>query len=264
MTRVARQLAETGLYHVTVRGNGRQMLFYRDKDRLRFLEVAERVLTRGDVAVLAWCLMDNHAHLLLEDAGLAMSGAMHALLTAYARYFNNATGHVGHVFQERYSSEPIKDDRQLLAVVRYIHQNPERAGVCSSSEYRWSSYHAYATGMSDVLRVQTNRVLSLLGDAHGFVELVATLPEVGEARYHERPRCHATPEELRRIAVEALGGEVDPQDIKAMPAARRDRAIRALRRAGFSIRQIERLTGIGRNVIAKVRCNGSAGETADN
>ena len=168
MPRVARQIADSGFYHVTCRGNGRQLLFEDDEDRLHYLALLENKARSHEVAVLAWCLMDNHVHLLLDDPKNEVSHMMHGLTTAYAQYFNSKTGHVGAVFQGRFTGVPITDDRQLLQAVRYIHENPAKANIAAVDRYRWSSYQEYLTGGGIV---SSELILDMVGGPKGFREL---------------------------------------------------------------------------------------------
>lgn len=143
MTRVARALSELGHYHVMLKGCAGQLIFEDDDDRLYFLNLLNRRFTSAHIRLLAWCLMDNHVHLLFDDLNNQMSVAMHAIDTAYAKHFNQKTGRRGPVFQERFKSVIISDDKQLLRCVRYIHDNPAKAGISSAPLYRWSSFHEY-------------------------------------------------------------------------------------------------------------------------
>lgn len=135
MANAPRRRSETGVYHVVVRGNGRQVLFYDDADRQAFLAMLARRTSDAGMSIWAWCLMSNHVHMLLEDQLNELSHAMQMLLTGYARYFNDKTGHVGHVFQQRFFSEPIESDRYLMAAVRYVHINPEKDGIEAASTF---------------------------------------------------------------------------------------------------------------------------------
>ena len=121
MTRVARVLSELGHYHVMVKGCADQLIFEDDDDRNYFLNLMNRRFTSDHIRLLAWCLMDNHVHLLFDDPDNQMSTAMHAIDTAYAMRFNLKTGRRGPVFQERFKSVVISDDEQLLRCVRYTH-----------------------------------------------------------------------------------------------------------------------------------------------
>ena len=246
--RVARRESESGYYHVVARGNGKQIIFESNDDRATFVRMLEESASAADVGIIAWCLMGNHVHLVLEDAGSRMSDAMRTLLARYARYFNERTGHVGHVFQERFFSEPIEGDSYLLAAVRYVHLNPERAGVCSAGEYRWSSYQEYL-GVPSLSRTET--VLDMVQGPEGFIALCS---DDSGAVYVPRFERGADESARLRAATEVLAaaGLGAPGDVKELSRARRNAAIRLLGEKGFSIRWIERLTGLGRGTIAYV------------
>lgn len=243
MPRAPRHLSKSGYYHVTARGSGRQTLFEDDDDRSAFLETLDRQFTKHGVSLLAWCLMENHVHLLIEDTEGNLSKAMHDLTSCHAQRYNRRTGHVGHVFQDRFGSEAIEDDAYLLEVVRYIHDNPERAGICSRDEYPWSSYQEY---LGQPGHASTGLVLELLGGKERFVEF-----SEGRGSPFRHMRRRRVPEERAHdVARLALGG-VEPGSIKALPREERDKGLRALRAAGLSVRQVERLTGVGRWSITR-------------
>ena len=87
--------------------------------------------------------MDNHVHLVIKEQQDSISRIMKRLGTSYAHYYNKKYKRIGHVFQDRYKRETIEDESYLLSVIRYIHNNPEKAGICRKQEYRWSSYQLY-------------------------------------------------------------------------------------------------------------------------
>ena len=124
MPRTSRKRSETGFYHVILRGNGKQNLFETDKDRAAFMEAARSSFSRDSVTLIAWCLMDNHVHLIIDDPLDRISTAIQRVTSTYAMYFNHTFGHSGHVFEGRYGSVPIIDDEQLRAAVKYVHNNP--------------------------------------------------------------------------------------------------------------------------------------------
>lgn len=254
MANAPRKRAESGVYHVVVRGNGRQIIFYDDADRRTFLTMLARRMDENGVAVWAWCLMDNHVHLLVEDPENGLSHAMQALLTGYARYFNAKTGHVGHVFQQRFFSEPIESERYLVAAVRYIHINPEKDGIEAASAYRWSSYAEYAGGPLPIGRklCATGSVLDVLGGPEGFTEL-CQCSELYEPGFEGALRLTDAEARQRAEKIARTKGLADASQVKELPRAERDTVIRQLRGNGISIKQIERLTGIGRGAIARVR-----------
>ena len=247
MTRRPRETSEAGFYHVIVRGNGKQLLFDDDTDRDAFLALLTRFLDGSGVRVLAWCLMDNHVHLCLAEdpeTGLdEISRIMRVVQTEYAKRFNGRTGHVGHIFQARFASMPINDERYLLQAVRYIHNNPQKANICPADRYRWSSYSEYlgAPGLCD-----TEPVLEALGGVDGFIEFSHVQDDDG---YRFRYGRHVDDADLSAVASNVLGG-MDPRQLKTLPKAERDSRLRDLRAAGVTIDQTVRLTGIGRTTVA--------------
>ncbi len=149
MTRRARQASESGWYHVTMRGAGRRALFEDDDDRTRFLRGLDDAARRSDemVEAPAWCLMDNHVHLVTKAADLSsLQKAIHWLCSGHASRFNRKNGHVGPVFQERFASFPIESDAYLMEAVRYIHLNCRDKGFEDPARYRWSSYPLFMDG----------------------------------------------------------------------------------------------------------------------
>ncbi len=244
MPRCARVKSESGFYHVIAKGSGGQNLFEGVYDYRAFLELLAKACEKGDVHVIAYCLMSNHVHLLLEDAEGRLGEVMKSVLTGYAQRFNKLGDRVGHVFQQRFKSQPIEDEGYLLRAIRYIHNNPAKAGICAARDYPWSSYHEY---VGVPVLVDTTLALELCGGVEGFVAFSAS--EDGEGyRFYERTRLSDA--EARQLAVRILG-EIALTDLKALERGRRNALLFELKDAGLSISQIQRLTGIGRGVIAR-------------
>jgi REP element-mobilizing transposase RayT len=132
-----------GYYHLTSRGNNAQPIYWRDRDRVDFLALLDRVVLTHGWACLAYCLMTNHFHLLvqLDEGGLSLG--MQTLNGWYARCINRAYGRTGHLFRNRFSGTLIESEEHLLAACRYVVLNPVRAGLCATPEHwPWSSYRA--------------------------------------------------------------------------------------------------------------------------
>lgn len=249
MPRQPRSVAESGFYHVIQRGAGKQLIFEDDSDRATLLETVGTHLSNRDMSLLAYCLMDNHVHLLVEDPAGNLSEAFHSAWTTYARRFNTKTGRIGPVFQGRFKSVPIESDPQLLLTARYIHENPKRAGLCPTDTYPWSSYHSYLHDDASGL-VNTAVLLDMLGGRTGF------------------ERFHQEPEGKREPFYPFAGGRVPDteafqaarcalhptkvHELKGLPKMNRNACLVRLRKAGLTVLQIERLTGIGRNTISRV------------
>ena len=244
MPRSACERSESGFYHVVAKGNGGQNLFEDASDYRAFLELAAAAAEKCDILVHAYCLMSNHVHLLLEDRGNRLSDFMKSLTTGYAMRFNAKTGHIGHVFQQRFKSQPVESEAYLLQAARYIHNNPAKAGICPADEYLWSSYHEYVSGIRGITTVPL--ILELCGGREGFRAFQAQ----GEGDYRFGQRSRVTDAEAREVARRILG-DIVPGDVKAMERPRRNALLFDLKDAGLSVRQIERLTGLGKWIISE-------------
>lgn len=143
MTRPIRIEYPGALYHVTSRGDGEELIYLSDADRLDWLGVLGRVCGRFNWVVYAWCQMSNHYHLLLETPGGNLSAGMRQLNGVYTQSFNRRHRRTGHVFQGRYKAILVERDAYLLELTRYIALNPVRAGmVARAQDWQWSSFRA--------------------------------------------------------------------------------------------------------------------------
>ena len=156
------------LYHITARGNARSDIFQDDEDRVRFLDLLGKEVLQQRWCCAAYCLMDNHYHLLLETSEPNLGRGMRRLNGAYTQSFNRRHGRVGHLLQGRYKAILVDKDSYFLELCRYVVLNPVRAGMSADpTEYPWSSYPATIGEGSPVLWLDTTKILeSFGGDAH--------------------------------------------------------------------------------------------------
>ena len=243
----------TGFYHVCARGTGKQLIFEGDEDRWEFLELMRDCCREAGVTVIAWCLMGNHVHLVLADYEDAMSAAMHRLLLTYARRFNKRTGRTGHLFQNRFDRRSLDTDRYLMAAIRYVHANPQEAGIALIERYPWSSFAEYLRAYdNDTTRgfSDPSCVLELFGSAEGFIAYSLSTPDGSEPALCDMKETewerHAFADKMAKSLGVPLCG------VKAAPPARRDTVIVGLHDAGFTVRQIERYTGIGKSTVSRI------------
>jgi len=132
-----------GYHHVVTRGNNKRTIYLDDRDREFFCSSVTRIARKYGWTILAYCLMDNHYHLLISVGEKGLSDGMCELNSGYACTFNARHGRVNHLFGKRYWNRRITTDASLWNVVRYIVQNPRRAGGEKPLEgYRWTSYAA--------------------------------------------------------------------------------------------------------------------------
>ena len=247
MPRGPRVRGKSGYYHVMMRGIGRIILCEDTGDRQLYLGLLKKTLDK-DFAIHSWCLMPTDIHLLVHDPKGVMSGKLQYVNQCYAQYYNGKTGHVGHVFQSRFLSKPIDDERYLLRVLNYIHQNPHVDHIAPMDDYQWSSYRAYATGYDDGLTT-VEPILSLIGGRENFEAFSQT--DVGEYNIKPRPRKPLSDGEARIASMYALDWR-GPELLGEVSVPVRDNYLRRMRDAGITINQAERLTGLGRSLIGRV------------
>jgi len=152
---------EGGFYHITSRGNQREKIFWDAKDRERLKTVLERTKERYGYLLHAYVFMDNHYHLLVETLHANLHQIMQNINTSYTVFVNRKYNRSGHLFQGRYKAFIVDKDKYLLALSRYIHLNPVRAGaVKRAEEFRWSSYQEYLYGRKEGALTDTDETLS--------------------------------------------------------------------------------------------------------
>ena len=252
MSRKARIRSQSGVYHVVLRGINRQVIFREDEDYEKFLQVLldGKGVSRFDV--YAYCLMTNHVHLLLRTGPEAetLERIFKRVGVRYVAWYNRKYDRSGHLFQDRFKSEAVDDDSYLLTVLRYIHQNPVKAGLCKKAEqHPWSSYRGYLTGgdplcdAADVLALvdaDAARAGTALKELHAVPVQAACLDMDQGVRLSD---------EAVKAALLELCGTDRAAALQVLPALRRDGAIAALKEQGASLRQIVRLTGWSFGVV---------------
>lgn len=148
------------VYHITSRGNEKKEIFRNDHDREDFLNILQRIVSRYNWLCHAYCLMDNHYHLLIETPDGNLSIGMRQLNGVYTQRFNKRQGRVGHLFQGRYKAVVLQKDSHLLEVCRYVVLNPLRARIVESPEqWLWSSYIATAGWKKPHVCLETDWIL---------------------------------------------------------------------------------------------------------
>lgn len=246
MPRQARVISNSGYYHILLRGNAKSLIFEDDFDRIKFIEILHRYKLELNFEIDAYCLMDNHIHLLIKDPNNQLELIMKKIAISYAYYFNLKYDRTGHLFQDRFKSEPIEDENYFITAVRYIHQNPCKAGICSVAEYRWSSYTDY---LKDQDLIDTYAALELLDGLSGFEEFHTFEEDTTHIDVFEKPRI--TDKIALQIIISVAHTE-NVSQIQQLDKTERNKIIKQLKLHGISTRQISRLTGIGRGVIQNI------------
>jgi putative transposase len=167
MPRKPREEVAGGIHHVWARGNNRAEIYGDDADRTLYLHLLGRYVAKKRWRCLAYCLMDNHVHLLVETPEPNLGEGMQAFHSLYAQTYNERHARSGHVFQGRYDAKLVTDDAQLWTVVRYIARNPVEAGLSATpAAWAWSSDAAVRGGDAPGW-LDRDRLLSFFGTMGG-------------------------------------------------------------------------------------------------
>ncbi len=144
MPRKPRIFSPTGIYHIILRSINQHIIFEEDNDYQKILYILSDCKRTFDIDIYAYCLMDNHIHLLLHSSEEHLASFFQSLGTRFVRWYNTKYSRSGHLFQDRYYSIPVIKEQQYLATLTYIHNNPVKSALCRyPSEYRWSSFNAF-------------------------------------------------------------------------------------------------------------------------
>jgi putative transposase len=251
MPRGARHKSESGIYHIILRGQNKQIIFEDEEDSEKFIQTMEDCKHKSKFRLYGYCLIGNHVHLLLHEVNEKTEIIMRRLGASYVYWYNWKYRRCGHLFQDRYKSETVETDAYFLTVLRYIHRNPVKAGlVKKASEYRWSSFNDYAQqkGITDI-----DYALSMIDEnrknaVESFVKYHETQNEDACLDIEESLRL--TDEDAKYIIRQKYGISSTIQ-IRELEKEKRNKYLAELKQAGLSTRQLERLTGLGRSIILR-------------
>ena len=143
MSKIHRIFSISNIYHIIIKGTDDNDIFYSNDDRQAFLERLKICTQKYKFQILAYCLMSNHVHLVIKVDKKFLSKSIQSLTIRYASYFNKKYDHKGPFVQNRFKSKNIENLDYFLKVCRYVHRNPEKAGIAKTFNYKWSSYNEY-------------------------------------------------------------------------------------------------------------------------
>ena len=245
MGRKARIRSSTGIYHIITRGISKQVLFEDTNDYYYYLHILDKYKTEHDSKLYCYCLMSNHVHLLVHDTNGTIDCLMKQIGVSYAAYYNNKYNRIGTLFQERYKSEPVENERYFKTVLRYILQNPEKAQICPVDIYPWSSYKEYADNIFRITDMAF--ALSLFSSRQQLIEFVKSTADDICLEHNTRRITDEEATSIIKRELQIKSGTI----IQSYNRLERDAALYKLKSLGLTVRQIERLTGINRGVVAK-------------
>ncbi len=256
MVRVARKKSRTGIYHIMLRGVNKKQIFHDDEDHMRFLEVVGDTKEKSSFQVYGWCLMGNHVHLLLCEGNEDISISMKRIGVSYAWYYHTKYKTVGHLFQDRFRSEPVDQERYLLTVIRYIHQNPAKAGIVRKpDQWRWSSCCGYY-GKPGMLQKILDRDFILGLFSQHAPEAIAHFRQFNEIENNDQclddtvEESHRLSDREAREAILKCMGGLEISHINTFDPLKRNEILRKVKKIqGISQRQAAKILGISKNII---------------
>ena len=248
MARQARIKSESGIYHIMLRGINKQKIFFDESDYKHFIKILIDCKRISKFNLYAYCLMDNHIHLLMKENDENISTIMKRIGCRFVYWYNAKYQRTGHLFQDRYKSEPVETDEYFLCALRYIHQNPVAAKIVAKcSDYEYSSYNWYYENgilvdkekLLSMMRMEQFAAFHLQKERRDFLEITEKNPVLTD------DRAEAIIKETAAV-----------KDIKKIPELEKENQvllIGQLKRKGLSIRQITMFTGLTKRQVEKVK-----------
>lgn len=259
MPRKCRCLSKSKIYHVMVRGNEKKSIFVDDEDRYKFISIIRDKKENNEYLIYAFCLMDNHVHMIIKEEIDSISRIMRRINTSYAYYFNKKYDRVGHVFQDRFKSEEIESERHLLAAIRYVHNNPVKAKMVKEpSEFIWSSYNSYIDkGSYKNNIISKEEILGYFSSNIGaaIALFVKYSMENAEEVFIDYQEVEAI---INKYNAGAFIGvflkEIDCERVELLEKNQKKELILQLKKkSNLSTRQIAAMLGVNRNFVQRVR-----------
>ena len=247
MPRQARKKSESGIYHVMLRGINQQQIFEDEEDYEKYLQILRECKAVSGFKLFAYCLMGNHIHLLIKPEQEPLEQVFKRIGGRYVYWYNVKYQRVGHLFQDRFKSEPVEDDSYFLTVIRYIHQNPVKAAICKEiEEYKYSSYRDY---QNELGLVNTTFAYNMLSKQE-FERYNHEINADKCLEIRDTLKVRVTDEQAKRV-IEKYSKCKTASEFQQLDLKSRDDFIAIFKQEGLSIRQISRLTGISYYLIQK-------------
>lgn len=250
MSRQGRKISSTGIYHVMNKGVSNQIMFEDVTDCKYFLNLLKIYKKEYNIKIVAYCLMENHYHLLIIDKDCNISAFMQALQSRYAEFFNFHHKRCGPLHNGRFQSEVVENDEYLLTVLRYIIQNPQKAGISSYKDYKWSSYAEFFSNKNDCIS-DVSYIKMLFINQKEYISFIEKDSEDSCLEIKNKVFFGIMDEKAKKY-IHKKFKVATCSALRSFERLKRNRAIYKLRKYGLSIRQIERLTGISRGIVQSI------------
>lgn len=254
MPRRPRVSSSTGIYHITLRSISQHIIFEEDSDFKKFLFILTDCKKAMDIDIYAYCLMNNHIHLLLRSSLDDLAAFFQSLGSRFVRWYNNKYARSGHLFQDRFFSVPVETDSQYLSTLIYIHNNPVKANMCRfPSEYRWSSFNAFYGEKNPLIDVSHS--YDIAGSKDLLQKYFATNSELQDesmfANIHPATRHFVTDEKAIEV-FKSVTSLSSTSEVVNLPRTARNDYIRRLHQVGITQKQISRLMDVSLSTVKRI------------
>lgn len=261
MPRKPRIISSTGIYHVTLRSVNQHIIFEEDADFYKCLNFLSDCKKTYDIDIYAYCLMDNHVHLLLYSPKIeSLSSFFQSFGTRFVRWYNAKYSRSGHLFQERFFSVAVESKSQYLSTLIYIHNNPIKAAICRyPSEYRWSSFNAFYGAKNSL--INTSFTYNIAGSKEFLQKYFATYDSAttptslsSNSIYRSR---HFISDEKALSIFKYITNLSATSEVANLTKVQRNKYISNLYQEGLTHKQISRLMDVSISTVkrlTKVNC----------
>lgn len=254
MPRTPRIRSKSGIYHIMFRGTNRQEIFHDGDDCKRFLETMEKYKKESEISVFGWCLMGNHVHLLIQEGNEELAITVKRIGVSFVSFYNSKYKTSGHLFQDRFKSECVEENKSLLAVIRYIHQNPVKAGLVQKPiDWEWSSCRGYYNPdkFQDPL-LDSDLILSFFSGKRSL--FIKFNEEKNDDSYLDDIKKVRLTDDEARVEISKVIENFDIARIKTLPKIERDEIVARIKEVnGVTQRQISRMLGIPLALVSRAK-----------
>lgn len=256
MARKKREKSVSGIYHVMLRGINKQNIFFCEDDYVKMMYILhdcqykilgryvnKKVISSNLCTILAYCILDNHLHILIREGEEKISDIVKRIEVKYAAYYNTKYERVGHLFQGRYASEPVNDMLYLHRLLRYIHRNSVKAMEARTpEEYPYSSWNEYVKHKSNIIKVLKPTAIEAILDEWNLFELTQWVNDDVDDRCMDMDSFGNVISDHDAFEILAeVSGINNPEDFRLLDSATQIHFLIEAVDNGISLRQAARL-----------------------
>lgn len=257
--RKARKKSITGIYHVILQGNNKEPLFLDSEDFAKFIEIIrskkyfldENGEQKQAFAIYGYCLMPNHLHMLIMEKDFDIGKNIKRIAISYSDYFRRKYQCCGHIFQDRFKSEPCEDDDYFKTLLCYIHQDPIKSGLCGHvNNYKWSSW-SEISGKSEDPICDIHVVLRMMTLGEWRHEILNEIPEESPCLEFDKFNRPFDSEVAKYIC--EISGCRNIEDFKKRPLKKKITVILKCRTLpNVTLRSIARVSKVGNSTLRRI------------